>query len=169
MKWEKMHVGMKVCPAHMPATVHFDIMPFGPFLMIRTDDITSNIIRDIEFASAQFRVIAVGKHLVFLSRFGMCPWQCSYFHRASAYIKEAPSLSGNGLPLYVILVDRQTGKVKARRVFSLDRELAIKLCSLIETQDPDDPLLNNDIYIRRIQQRYTPIQLATKASVQWRI
>lgn len=170
MKWEKMQIGDKVCVPGSPECVRFDILPFGFFLMIRQEYPDSKIAWGIANGYSQFRAVMVDDRIVFLARLGMMPWLPAYFHRASATCKTPPIPVGNkGLPLHILLVDAATGRVKARRVDTLDAKLAHKLCSLISSQDPEDPLRNDQIMLNRIKHRYSPIQLAALANLNWRI
>lgn len=164
MTWEQMQVGRQVCKSDAPEKVHFDIMPFGLFLMIRQKYPASATVRDIAHAHMQFRCVMVDNRIVFLSRFGMQPWMKAYFHLAEAQRKVIPHpAGGNGLPLHVVLVNSQTGKVLARRVAALEPELSQKLVSLLSLQDSEDKLLNKDIAVRRIESSYTTMQLAALA------
>ena len=168
MTWDQMKVGARICKPGMPDTVRLDIMPFGLFLLIRRSNISDNQVLSIEKGIAQFRVIKVDNHIVFLSRFGMMHWQRSLFHLAEAYSKKVPSPIGK-LPVYVVLVDGPTGKVLTRRIESLKPETTRKLVTLMATQDPEDKLLNKAIMERRITNKYTTLQLVALASLHTKI
>lgn len=170
MRWEKMQVGDKVCASGAKECVRFDILPFGLFLIFRYENPDQKTARDISNGHIQFRAIMVDNWIVFLIRLRVSPWLPIYFHRACATCKTPPIPAGNkGLPLYILLVDANTGCVKARRVAALDTKLSHKICSLINSQKPDDPLLNKQIMLNRIKHRYSPIQLAALANMNWRI
>lgn len=169
MSWDQLQPGKVFCEPNQPDSVKLDIMPFGLLLMIRREN-TGNIGWSIERGIAQFRAVMVDSRIVFLSHFGMLPWQMAMFHLAESTIKKIPSpAGGNGLPLYIILVDKYTGKILNRRMAALSPELAHKLVQLMAIQDPEDKLLNKAIFERRITQRYTTLQLAALSSLHLRI
>lgn len=170
MNWDQMQVGRQVCKPGMPETAHFDIMPFGLFLLIRYETPSKSTALDITHAHAQFRTLMIGKHIVFLSRFGMMPWVRSFFHVAEAQKKVVPHpAGGNGLTIHIILVDANTGKVVARRVAAITPEVTQKLVSLMAIQDPEDKLLIKDIERHKIKNRYTTQQLAVLANLRHKI
>ena len=165
MSWDQLQPGKKYCEPNQPDTVKLDILPFGLLLMMRRE-ITGNLGWSIERGIAQFRTVMVDSQIVFLSRFGMLPWQMAMFHLAESTSKKIPSpAGGNGLPLYIVLVDKYTGKILNRRVAALSPELAHKLVQLMAQQDPEDRLLNKAIFERRITQKYTTLQLAALANM----
>lgn len=170
LNWNELQVGRRVYRPGMPECCHLDIMPFGLLFLIRVTNPTKSIIRDFTAGYVQFRTIMADDYIAFLARFGMLPWIPAFFHRSEAQVKTVPSpVAGSGLPIHCILVDAKTGILKARRLCPLQPETARKLCCLMQAQDRDAKLLNKDILLRRIAQRFSPIQLAVLAASSWKI
>jgi len=170
MEWDKLVVGKRVCKPGAPVGCHFDIFPFGLFLMVRINEPKGSQIRDYAHGQARCRAIMVDGYFVFLHQFGMSSWRSAIFHMAKAQHKHIPPvLLKTGLPLHVILVDAQTGILKTKRVIQLDSRLAHKIYYLLESQDPEDPLLAYDIQVRRITQKYTDHQLVALSTLRWNI
>lgn len=137
--------------------------------MVRLNEPSGAVIRDYANGQIRCRAIMVDGYLVFLHQCGMGTWKRSVFHIAKAQHKHIPAASSKiGLPLHIILVDAQTGILKAKRVIQLDSQLALKIVFLMASQDKNDPLANYDIQIRRIRQRYSDSQLVALSTLRWR-
>lgn len=170
LDWNKLEIRKKVCLPGSPEGIKFDIFPFGFFLMLRYSDPDGNIRRQIKQGYSYFRAVQAGSFLLFLSRFGASPWRIAVFHISEAQCKRVPQpWIKRGLPLHIIFVDADTGLLQAKKVEELDPELTRRVVSIVSAQDPDDPLLNRDIFLRRILRKYTPEQLAALANLKDRV
>lgn len=170
MDWNKLIIGRRVCKADSPEGSYFDIFPFGYFLMLRRKSPDRAYLQNIKAGFPSFRAVMVGDWLVFLSRLGMTSWQASVFHIAQAQHKAPPCpWSGRGLPLHIVCVDAVSGHLLCKRIVEMDPDLSLRLYQLLREQDPADPLLNRDITVRRIFQKYKPAQLAALSQMKERL
>lgn len=168
MDWNKLHVGKRVCRPGLPSCSKLDVFPFGLFLMVRLPAPNRSMVHDYDHGQVRCRAVMADGYLAFLYQIGMRPWRIAIFHMARAQYKHVPPTAmRSGLPLHLILVDAQTGVLRAKRIVRLSPELSMRLVFMLSSQDVNDPLLTHDIRVRHILHKHSISEMVAMSTIRW--
>lgn len=127
MKWEDIIENRVISKPGSPEGVFLNFMDFGMLLTIRCKEPSSSLSQDIRIDFARYRIIMVDEHIVFLARFGMSPWLAAIFHSAQPHNTGlSRALRAYRIKLHIVLVDAESGRVRARNERELQQIMSKK-------------------------------------------
>jgi hypothetical protein len=144
-------------------SVKFDFDSSGGILYMFWGSPTNKEIRNCQKGTASFSLVEVDGVLFFLSRFGDLKWQEAPYHvrLSQPFEVEKPTFTdGTGYALTVILVDADTGIIKALRMIGLPTGLSLKFIDAVERQLKES--FNHAEYLSRVKgvyNRYSTMDL----------
>ncbi len=129
----------------------------GHELRLFLPDLTEREIEQVRSGRAEFRIFIRGGLLILVYRFGDMPWSdASYnWHMVSEEEQTTPEDPVDptmGAALTVLLIEANTGVIKAMRLIGLQHDFTLALHRLIRLQI-DQPWDHED-YLRRIAETY---------------
>ena len=165
MDLTKFEEGRRVCMAGSPEGLYFTITEKEFVLVFRYKSPTISEVRQIRRDVIQLRFLEDEGLLIFLVRTGMSPWQRGVFHKGCCAVKtiSRPDFH-RGIPIWVMLVDADTGALMVKRVLELTHGFSDRMVDIIERQ-PEDPPKNWDMIQRRVLKKNSIIQMIALAGI----
>lgn len=158
---------MIACKPQSPEGTFFLPTREGYLLVMRFKELTTSEIHDVQYGRSQFRVFEARGILFFLSRFGLQKWYRTPCHRGLPFVKENTIIQpkpGWDTPLHVVLVDANTGRVRASRTATLPFEICQEIFRVFSNQSDDLPS-SWEYRIQTIFKQFSVQQMAVKAAL----
>lgn len=132
-------------------------------------------IRDVQKGEAEFRLFVQHDQIILVWRFGRIPWSDAPYtiHRVPESERVLPQpprdIQNLRVFLHIVLVDADSGVIRALRAITLSSEFTAALHAAILDQAalPWDAV-GYDLRLRTIQDRYTSADLAQRARMRFR-
>lgn len=144
----------------------FDLTENGFVLTLNLRTPTAQEICEARDGRAEFRFHVVDGILVFMLKLGLFPWMDCTFHRGLSPSKDVIRPEpGQGTALTLLVVDSDTGILKAIRMIGLSNDFSHALADEIEKQDTNPPdLIEWAMRVCEMERTYTTSHLVAIAN-----